>query len=320
MAHLTTAALTAVCESICLRGSWAVASRLTGVAESTLYLWLHKSKAAEKINDTASPLHFTWRDAQGYFHEHVVRAKSECVMASVYLAMDQNRNGIEEVMYDPATGRPILALNPAYLNWSDDELLEELLDPRVDRYLWNYDPLTDERTTPIYQTRVTQIPASLRQKILSGLAPTVFGDRTEINHRVQGSVVHTIQPAPFVSRHAVIDGEFKALPSSVEQLGDGRLDIAELRARAAVLMREGPKNPLPDAPVKDAMGNVVGKPPIADKPDDAPLPLPTVKLSDLQRAHTNTNIVPKTDKRPAANYHRRNDPTAPGARAMKIIV
>src|SRR4051812_21944496 len=103
--------LTGVCESIAGNGSFARAAKAVGVAESTLYLYVARSRAAAKINDTASPLHFVWRDAQGFFHEQVRRAKSECVLASVYQAMEQQRHGIETVVYDPSSGRPVQALD-----------------------------------------------------------------------------------------------------------------------------------------------------------------------------------------------------------------
>lgn len=252
--HLSTDNLIACCESLCVRGSWAVAAAKIGCAESTLYLWLTKSKRAQQHNEgEASPFWLRWREHDDFWHEHVKRARKENVMALSFLVMDQCRNGIDVPLINPSTMQPVYQLDPAFLGVSDDDMRDQLLDPVRDRWLWNYNE-AGGRTTPKVVTRTEQIPASLRAKVLAGLLPQTFGERAQIDHRVQGAVVHIMEPPKYIphsqreQQAEVIEGQFTEVCDALP--APERADIAALRAEAERLMREGPRNPKPDAPVQ----------------------------------------------------------------------
>jgi len=258
--HLSTDALAAVCEDIAINGSWAHAAKVTEISESCLYSWLSKSRRAKQTNDTASPFHFRFRDVDAFFVDHVKRAKAECVQATVFLVMEQNRCGIVEEVRDPSTGYRLPKLSAEFLGVSDQEMVDQLLDPVRDRWEWRTDPTTGERIEPVWEQKVTQIPASLRAKILAGLAPQVFGEKAQIDHNVRGAVVHIIEPAKYIPRaqreqQQIVDAEFKELPAPQE-----RPDIVALRARAAELMAQEGRVTAPSHPVK-----VFGRPDF-DKP------------------------------------------------------
>ena len=144
------------------------------------------------------------------------------------LVRSQNALGIESICYDPSTGRPLLALDPRYIGFDDEAMTILGLNPGRDRYLWNEDG------TPIYQTKVEQIPASLRQKTMAAVVPG-WKDTQVIEANVRQAVT-IVAPAPWVPKaqraEQIVEGEFKEIapPKSVEQL---RAERAELLKRAA---------------------------------------------------------------------------------------
>jgi hypothetical protein len=146
-----------------LKDQWAVAAARVGMSEQTCYLWLTRSKAAQKINDTSSPFFFEWRDRQAFFHDHAKRARAENIVSIEALLRDNAKNGVEEICCDPATGRPLLALNPEFAHLTQqqfdalrDPLLDEPLDPKL-RYLYHADG------SPQLQRKVSRRAASLTQ-------------------------------------------------------------------------------------------------------------------------------------------------------------
>jgi hypothetical protein len=226
--------------------NWRWIAAQIGVGESTMYNWLSRSERdSEKRLEATSPLYIEV-DPVGadWWHRHMLRSRAANVLAMASIVQDQVVNGIEETVFNPQTGRPLQLENPEYLGRSDEWMLDNFLDPARDRYLWTEDG------TPRFLTKITQAPAAIKIKLLTGLLPRIFGDKVSHDVTVRGAVVHTTEPPRFAadSVPAVEDAEFtevrEALPAPVE-----RDDISALRRAAAELLERGPKNPTPTAPV-----------------------------------------------------------------------
>jgi hypothetical protein len=321
--HLTEQALLTCLESLTTRSSWAYTAAKLGISESVCYQWLHKAKTAERDNDTSSIFYITWRDELAFWNRHCARARRENIVSLEALVRDECRNGQSDYVRDPSTGRRIPQLDAQWLGVSDDAMRDQLLDPVRDRWQWRVDD-EGNRIEPLWEVRTTPMPASLRATVLRGLLPATFGEKAEVNHNLRGAVIHHVAPAPYVSRaeraqleskDAPIDAEFTALPAPEVE---ARPDIAELRARAAQLLRDGPKHPVAEGVVKDANGAPISarKRTMDDAPDDVPLSKPEMTARDHPRAY---DAGPVTQERAApsyARYPRGTDPT--GRMARKI--
>jgi len=325
MTILTEINLKRCCEVAMTRASWreVMASCDPPAAESLAYNWLSRSKHdAEAHLEGASPF---WIDIAptgfDYWHNHMKRSRSAFIVGMEAEVRDQVRSGIVEVCYNPSDGRPLLALNPEFIGVSDAEMEAEFLNPAIDRYLWNRDA-EGKRTTPILQVKVTQAPGQLKIKALSALLPQTYGERATVDHNVMGAVVHTFQPAPFVSKQAriesgeVTEGEFVEIQNAALE----RPDIAELRARAARLQADLPnRRTVPDAPVMDANGQpITGRPRvIVDAPDDVPLPgKPETTLRDNRRSYMRPSKPAPAQQRSQGGFPPHSDPR--NGKAMRI--
>jgi hypothetical protein len=267
--HLSTENLIAICESLCVRGSWKVAAQSLKsgpMAESTCYLWLTRSKRAQREGDTSSPFLFQWRDDTRWFHEHCRRARSEQILSLEGLIRDQVREGIEEVMYDPSTNRPLLALNPRYIGMSDDEIrASDFPEPDLaERYLWNRDA-AGNRTTPIFQTRTVQIPASLKQAALRAVIPAYQDNASlTINHKGRVDGVLRVAPPEYQFKSEanrqkyaphqppIVDASFTEVPTPALPAPEPvheRADIAALRQQVEALKGNPDRVTRPDRPI-----------------------------------------------------------------------
>jgi hypothetical protein len=288
-----------------------------------MYNWLSRSKKDEAAHlEGASPFYISI-DPHGwdYWNNHMKRSRAAFILGMEASIRDQVANGIEEICYDPATGRPLLALNPEFIGVTNEQMEGQFLNPAIDRYVWVRDA-EGNRVRPVYQTKIVQAPSQLKVKALSALLPKTYGERAQVEHNIRGAVVHIMEPPPFVSRQPqgqVIDGEFTEAPALPAPERD---DIAELRHRAAELMANGPKNPRPDSPVKDATGHPVGRPRDESKPtrenNTPPAPGPRAMV-DHPRAYRVERPKPKPTPpsyagRPGIDPRR--DPHNPNNRVM----
>ena len=312
--HLSTEALLICLESLTVRGAWATAAAKIGCAESTLFLWLTRSKRAAETRDIASPFYFEWRDRAAFFHEHAKRARAENIMSLEALVRDEARNGQTEYVRDPSTGRKIPQLDPEFLGVSDQEMSDNFLDPVRDRWLWLYND-AGERVEPLWEVKTVPQPASLRATVLRGLLPQTFGERADVNVTHRGAVVHVVEPAKYIpraEREQIVDAQFSEVTPRLSA-PELRPDIEMLRAEAARLMREGPRNPTPQGVVKDADGLPVGRTkPVNDPADDVRIVKPSIPLGDHPRAY----LQPKPEPRPRPSYARQ--PLPGKDRCMKI--
>jgi hypothetical protein len=244
MSYKTTENLIAALESFSSEGSFAAANRAIGATSNgTIWAWVAKAKAAKEINDR-SFWYLTWRETDGWWTDFILRARAEQCLMLDGLVRQQTALGVENICYNPTDGRPLVALADEYAHLSQqqfDELrdfLDQPLDPR-DRYQWT----DSSRTVPVYQIRVEQVPASLRQKTMSSVVPG-WRDTMQVE-QTNRIAVTVIAPAPWLpkaereqanlpGRHLdVVDAEFEpvALPPPKS--------IDELRAeRKAILLRQ----------------------------------------------------------------------------------
>lgn len=314
--RLSPETLTIICESIALKGSFAAAARDAAVSQSTLFKWIADSRRDADARLETSPLFFTWRERADFLSRHIVRAKSEGVMSLLYSVIDETRNGIAEVCYDPATSRPIQKLVALTAHRPREWFEAQGLDYDVDRYEWTRDAITDEILEPIYQTKTVHVPASLRQKVLSGVLPKTFGDKVAVNHDVSGQVVHTIAPPVFVSRRSaepVIDAQFSEVvgelpaPPTPEQ----RPDVQRLREQFSEIMANPNRRTKPDNPAAvPVYGRNEGD--AADKLTTPSAPRPAAEHA---RAYTRPTMAP-TPTRPPSAYPAGTDPR--GRVAVKV--
>lgn len=321
MAHLTEENLIRCAEVATVRASWAVIAAHIGASEQTMYSWLHKSRKAEELHQTESPFFITWRDEQAYWHRIMARARRDNILSLEAIIRDEVRNGLETPIYD-GNGRVVWSVDPvAVAQYGDDKEAAEGLGGYYD-----FPYLHDARGGRIQATRREHVPASLRQKVLAGLLPQTFGDKADVNVNHRGAIVHVIEPTPYHKLKAqheadqqVVDGQF------AEVAADGkpalappplRKDIEFLRAEAARLMREGPKNPSPALPVLDANLRPVGSTkPVNDPPDDQPEPPRTIDPRDHPRAYMRPKAEPRPEP-PHGDFPRHSDPR--GKVAMKV--
>jgi hypothetical protein len=249
------------CEVGLSRASYALVAAEVGAKEGTFARWLQESKADAAAKREGVSKYWIEVHPHGFGFFHVLFAKNRDYLISSLAsrAVEAVHNGIEEVCYNPSDGRALMALDPQFIGWTDEQMEAEFYNPRIDRYLWNYDD-EGNRTTPKLQTKNTKVPVALTIKVLSSLIPRVFGERSTVDVQHAGAVVHLVTPGRYVSRadrERVIDGEYVGLPPP-----EPRPDLEALRAEAARLAAEGPKNPEPDYdnPPRDAVGDVIGRP------------------------------------------------------------
>jgi hypothetical protein len=161
----------------------------------------------------------------------------------------------------------------------DDEWFIANNIPLTEKYEWKRDPLTDEILEPIYQTKTTRAPAQLAVKLLTGLIPAVFGESVRHDVVARGHVVHVVEPQKFQklpeatdavdATFTEVEGQPRALPPPDDV--PERADIQELRAKAAALLRDGPRNPTPTAPVDTGAGKAVAGDPVERRKGEATL-------------------------------------------------
>lgn len=314
--------LLAIVEQLTVRASWAVAAATIGASEALMYQWLDKSRKAEAVRDESSPFFFTGRDEANFYHRRAARARRDNLLSLSALIADRLKFGHESICYDPSTGRPLQALDPKYLGVPDAEMEAQGLRPSIDRFLWERDPITDERLAPIFQTRTTDMPSSLQAVALRGLLPSVFSEKSEVTHNVNGAVTHIIEPAKFVPRAERLAIEAKergeVVDATFTEVTPERPDVAALRAEWEARKADPNRVTQPRGVVLKGDGTPVGAKAMNDLADDKPIEKPQIPLSERARAYTRPTPPPPLPPRPNG-FPAHADPTRAGARASRII-
>jgi hypothetical protein len=290
--------------------TWAVAMAAVGRKEKTAFSWIQKSQHAERLKQLTSPFFLKWNSDDGddpddkpdWFHVHLKaagRARRTIIYETVLV--NQAIHGIEEIIRD-GTGRIVFQEDPAKIGFDDDMLT--MIYGSTDRLL------RDENNLPVPAVRVTQLPATLRQAIIRGLMPGVYGDHQTVDVNTQSRVIvqHQFLKRPSAPSPRPIEqaAEPLALPAPEPAKVESDL-VRELRER----LKAGVKNPHPDpklAPVP-IMGRATGDKPdnVSGFPTDVP---PTPDVRDHPRAYQ----VPKPTPAPAPtpNYGRPQQIDRPG--------
>jgi hypothetical protein len=313
MTHLTEQKLREFVEAAQERATWKVVAARLGIGIGTVYGWIARSKMDAKTNlGKDSPF---WLDVPpfgyAYFHDHVRRSRVFFQLAMEQQALDVCSGNQTEIVYNPQTGQPLQALNPLYAHRDDSWFVEYGLDPAIDKYLWVRDDLTDDIVAPVYVRREVKPPAQLLIKALAAMLPKTWSEKSEVNHSINGQVVHQLVPPKFVSRTPqgdddVVEGEYSEVREALS--APEREDIQDLRRRAAAVMAN-PNRPtsMPSAPVD-----------LGSAPPDLK---PTSEYAGgPKHGHDPQALSTPKPQRDRPSYARRDvrDPRAPGARAMKV--
>ncbi len=208
MAKLTTENLQRVLDACVVNPNWKKAMWTIRASESLAFVWRAQSMKAQKDNDTSSVFFVEWRNTYDFWHNHAGRARTESVILYESVIRDQAMNGIETPVLGPDQ-RPIY--RERYIGRSDDYVRqaeglgdwEDVAPYRLER---------DAKGNPIPLTKIEQLPAPLRLRVLE--QDKRYVHREEHDVHVTGEIV-TAKP-------------LQRLP------GEERPDVAKLRALAAL--------------------------------------------------------------------------------------
>jgi hypothetical protein len=185
MAHLTTKNLQKLCDILVSRPSWRVAMGALGASESLAFSWRMKSIAAQKDNDTSSPFFFEHRGIYDFFHCHAGRARLENVMLHESTIRDQSLRGIETVVRGPDQ-KILYQEREEYIGRSDAYVrTAEGLGDWEDDVSWHRLKRGPDGN-PLPQTKVEQLPAPLRLRILE--QDRRYVARQEIDTKISGEI------------------------------------------------------------------------------------------------------------------------------------
>jgi hypothetical protein len=147
------------------------------------------------------------------------------------LLRSQNALGITDPVRDMSSGYKLHARDYANFYKTDDQLLDEFLLPKH-RYRWEADGVT-----PIFEYETTQLPASLRAKVMASTVPS-WGEHVTVeqSNKVALTIIAQAPWIPKAQRKPALDiGELTALPApktAQEQYDEAR------EQRKALLLRQ----------------------------------------------------------------------------------
>jgi hypothetical protein len=206
---LTAEHLVRVLDALVATPKWAKAMASIRASESLAFNWRAQSIHAAKDNDTSSVFYLEWRGAWDYWHCHAGRARTENIITYEATVRDQALNGIEHVVLGPDQ-RPIYRERPEYIGRSDDYvMLSEGCKPDEVKF---YRLEHDAKGHPIPLTKIEQIPAPLRLRVLE--QDRRYVERKEIDSHVSGEIT--------------VAKPLARLP------GEARPDVARLRQLASM--------------------------------------------------------------------------------------
>ena len=207
--HLSTANLVRVLDQLVTTPRWRAAMGRIGASEQLAFVWRAASVKAMADKDTSSPFFFVeFRGTWDYWHAHAGRARTENIITYEAHIRDQALNGIEHVVLGPDQ-RPVYRDNPRYIGRPDDYvMLSTGCEPgEVARYQLEL----DAKGNPVPLTKVEQIPAPLRLRVLE--QDRRYIEQKQIDQQVR--MTTTAKP-------------FERLP------GEERPDVARLRQLASM--------------------------------------------------------------------------------------
>ncbi len=226
--------------------------RTIGASESLAFNWRAQSMKAARDSDRSSPFFLEWRGSYDFWHCHAGRARTENIILYEAVIRDQALNEVEEVVHGPDQ-RVLYCERPEFVGRDDDYVrLVEGLDAGANVAWYRLEHDADGKPIPL--TKRTQLPATLRQKVLEQDRNYIHREQHDVN--VQGEIT--------------VQRPLQRLP------GEAKPDVSRLRALAAMTPEERRKALGATAVPKDAAGRrtlPVMAPKMDDRPDDAGLGL-----------------------------------------------
>jgi hypothetical protein len=136
-----------------------------------------RERQAEKATDMSSVYYLEWQSTLDYWHSHCLTARKQNIFSIEGIVRAQTRDGISTPTFD-GMGRAVWLMDlHAIRDCGDPD------DPQAVEFaktLGGYPDFPyahDEQGRRIQATKVEQIPASLRAKVLAGLLPQTAESR-----------------------------------------------------------------------------------------------------------------------------------------------
>ncbi len=155
------------------------AARHAGITPVTLFRWLKQSME----NPTSHRL--SWLGQMQPFHLHVAAARKLSIVALDHSARDLAINGHSEPRFHD--GKPVWKVDPQVaadaISYSDEDWAEWYAPrSRTDIYM------RDEKGALVQDVVVHPPNPAILVKLLTSLAPSIYGEKSEVNVTHQGSV------------------------------------------------------------------------------------------------------------------------------------
>ncbi|MGH7716388.1 MAG: hypothetical protein ACREML_10385, partial [Vulcanimicrobiaceae bacterium] len=244
--HLTEQILIDIAELMASRASHVAVCEVIGISVSLLYNWRARCVADQKANNKDSPFLIPFRGERMWWTAACAYAREEFLCSGVSKIEQEMVHGIEEIVRG-SDQRILYRMDPMFIGRSDT-FVEFYTGCDPSEVAWHR-MLHDDQGRPIPETKVSQVPASLRAKFLEKADPT-YQPRTHQTVDASLDVVHVAKP--------------------LERVGHGRADLdalrelvslspAERRARIGARPypvgahgeRQIPRLPPPDDPADD---------------------------------------------------------------------
>lgn len=216
-------------------------AQMSGASERTAFVWRAASIKAREENDTSSPFFFEHRGVYDFFHCHAGRARLENIILHESTVRDQSLRGIESVVRGP-TQEILYVQRPEFIGRSDAYVRQaEGMGDWEDDVAWHRLE-HDANGNPIPQTKIEQLPAPLRLRVLE--QDKRYIQRIETDVQVTGEITVQKPPARLPGEPAPRSmAELRRLAAmSVEQRR------AELGASAVPAPKHGPVTATEAAP------------------------------------------------------------------------
>lgn len=289
-------------------GTWQVCMAAVGRKEKTAFSWLHKSQRAERLRQLDSPFFLKWNcdddvaddpdEKPDWFHNHMRTAgRGRRTMVYETILINQAIRGVEEIVRD-GNGRVVWQLDERFIGLSNDEV--EIMFGIPAAEIDFYRIKRDENKMPLPEVRVNQLPATIRQAVLRGLMPSVYGDHSTLDVKSESRVLvqHQFLRRPSApSPQAVASpSEPLALPAPAQPVKEESEAVKKLREqlRASLAGELGPKKP-------EGKVAIIGVGEAPDRVSTYPADEPQ-SLADHPRAYEVPKPAPAST--PAPNFSR----------------
>jgi len=181
-----------ILKRLALKPRLKAAARGVGIDPSTLFAWIARSQRGGEDNED---LRVSWLGVERMFHEHVVIARKLSIVALDASARDQALNGWSEPKFHD--GKPVWKIDP--------QLAADATDPEWWKLAHGDRSITDiyERDIDggLIQEEITHPPnPQLLVKMLTSLAPDVYGEHSTVEHIHTGHVWVEVAATPQIGK------------------------------------------------------------------------------------------------------------------------